>query len=262
MGEKRPLNAYLLFCEEKRKHVLEEDPSLNHKSIMQKLGALWKELPEESKQPYKEKAFKMQEEFKQKKSYYHYNTKKAKGKQSQQPKFNPENILPVDPNFLMALGFQTLLRSANQNHFFNLPQFQPVAPVSMPPPPGGKNNARTAMLAVQFKQIPNKADVPSMPPPPGFKKPSIAISMPPPPQYRSEIASMPPPSHIDHDVLGIRRPDQIRFAAIPSMPPPVKMPSPPSSSNIPKMPPPPTIITMPPPPSIVPKMPPPPTNWN
>ena len=267
MDKKRPLNAYLLFCEEKRKQVLDEDPSLNHRSIMQKLGVLWKELPDEMKQPYKEKAFKLQEDFKQKNPYYHYNTKKGKPKQSQQPKFYAENILPVDPNFLMALGFQTLLRSANQTHFLNFPQFQPIAPVSMPPPPpGGKtSNARTAMLAVQLKHATNKAEVPSMPPPPGFNKPSITISMPPPPTMpppRNDIISMPPPSHIDADIIGIRRHDQIRFAPIPSMAPPVKMPPPPPSSNIPKMPPPPTIINMPPPPaSIVPKMPPPP-NWN
>ena len=267
MEIKRPQNAYILFCEDKREQVLRDDPSLNHKSVMQRLGALWKDLPEELKQPYKEKAHKLLEEFKQQIPEYHYKQKKGKQKQNTQPpKFMTENILPVDPNFLMALGIQTLMQSANQTHMLNIPQFQPIAPVSMPPPPGGgksNSNARTAMLALQFNRR-QKTEVPSMPPPPGFKKPSITISMPPPPTVprSSDIPSMPPPKLIDsEEIPGPRGDQQIRFSNIPSMPPPVKMPPPPS--NIPKMPPPPPLITMPPPPqSIVPKMPPPPGNWN
>lgn len=269
-NHKRPLNAYLLFCEERRGRLLAEEPDLNHKTIMQRLGELWNSFSDEQKKPYKEKAQKLQEEFHRQNPEYHYKQKKPKQKQTVSTiKFTGgENILPVDPNFLMALGFQTLLQSANQTHLLNLPQFQPSAPVSMPPPPVGKSNGRTAtIMAMQIKQNMNKgAEVISMPPPPGFSKSPISISMPPPPPpLDPSFPSMRPPPLLSNEDQQTENPTTRRFNGMPllhiqSMPPPVQMPPPPSSS-IPKMPPPPP-IAMPPPPSIVPKMPPPPSSWN
>ena len=48
-GIKRPPNAYLLFCNEKREEVKKENPDLKGKDFMKKLGELWKAQEDKSK---------------------------------------------------------------------------------------------------------------------------------------------------------------------------------------------------------------------
>lgn len=49
-------NAYLFFCADNRDEVKEENPSLNTKDISKKLGEMWKDVDEELKAEYQEKA--------------------------------------------------------------------------------------------------------------------------------------------------------------------------------------------------------------
>lgn len=47
-GPKKPATAYLLFCQENRPSVKENNPSFSAKEVMTELGKLWKQLPQDS----------------------------------------------------------------------------------------------------------------------------------------------------------------------------------------------------------------------
>ncbi|KAI9140871.1 high mobility group box domain-containing protein [Paraphysoderma sedebokerense] len=53
---KRPLSGYFHFCAEARDGVKSENPGLNVGEIAKILGAKWKELDENEKKPYNDKA--------------------------------------------------------------------------------------------------------------------------------------------------------------------------------------------------------------
>ena len=69
---KRPPNAFILFCLERRQEVKGINPALANTEISRSLGDIWKDLPEQSKKPYKEKARQLQAEFKAKFPNYKY----------------------------------------------------------------------------------------------------------------------------------------------------------------------------------------------
>lgn len=54
-GPKRPLTAYMYFCQENRDVVKTENPKMNGKEITTELGVRWKALTEEQKAPYEAK---------------------------------------------------------------------------------------------------------------------------------------------------------------------------------------------------------------
>ncbi|KAL9650720.1 hypothetical protein ABK040_001774 [Willaertia magna] len=53
---KRPLSAYQIFQKEKRPEVKEQNKNMDAKEIMKELARLWKELDEDEKKPFQEKA--------------------------------------------------------------------------------------------------------------------------------------------------------------------------------------------------------------
>ncbi|GAA5862052.1 hypothetical protein JCM8547_001570 [Rhodosporidiobolus lusitaniae] len=53
---KRPLSAYMHFSQDQRASVKEENPEVKFGEIGKILGARWKELDEDDKKPYEEKA--------------------------------------------------------------------------------------------------------------------------------------------------------------------------------------------------------------
>ncbi|BGP03262.1 Non-histone chromosomal protein 6B [Rhodotorula toruloides] len=53
---KRPLSAYMHFSQDQRSVVKEENPDVTFGEIGKILGAKWKELPEDERKPYEEKA--------------------------------------------------------------------------------------------------------------------------------------------------------------------------------------------------------------
>ncbi|KAL1916519.1 uncharacterized protein VTP21DRAFT_5710 [Calcarisporiella thermophila] len=67
---KRPLSAYMLFSQEKRKQVLEENPDVKFTEVGKLLGAMWKELSEEEKKIYNDKASKDKERYEREKADY------------------------------------------------------------------------------------------------------------------------------------------------------------------------------------------------
>jgi len=53
---KRPMNAFMVWSRQKRKEISQEHPKMHNSEISKKLGVMWKELSDEDKTPYVEKA--------------------------------------------------------------------------------------------------------------------------------------------------------------------------------------------------------------
>jgi hypothetical protein len=54
----RNISAYLFFCEDKRKEILDKNPGIKPNKVMILFGEHWKQLSEEEKRPYIERALK------------------------------------------------------------------------------------------------------------------------------------------------------------------------------------------------------------
>ncbi|KAJ1847340.1 Non-histone chromosomal protein 6 [Coemansia sp. RSA 2611] len=57
---KRALSAYMFFSQDRRAQVQEDNPNVTFGQIGKILGGLWKEMNEEQKKPYQDKAKKDQ----------------------------------------------------------------------------------------------------------------------------------------------------------------------------------------------------------
>lgn len=55
-GPQRNISAYLFFCEDKRKEILENNPGIKPNKVMILFGEKWKELTDAERAPYIEKA--------------------------------------------------------------------------------------------------------------------------------------------------------------------------------------------------------------
>mmetsp|Transcript_36112 Transcript_36112/g.81312 ORF Transcript_36112/g.81312 Transcript_36112/m.81312 type:complete len:178 (-) Transcript_36112:97-630(-) len=67
---KRPMSAWLLFCEAKRDEVKRDNPEIAFTEINKVIAGKWKALTEEEKKPFEEEAAKRFEEYKGKKALY------------------------------------------------------------------------------------------------------------------------------------------------------------------------------------------------
>ena len=75
---KRPLNAYNIFYLERQPKLKQENPLLSGNDISRQVGIEWKEMNEDQKKPYKEKARDIYEKFKQENPDYHYDKSSEK----------------------------------------------------------------------------------------------------------------------------------------------------------------------------------------
>ncbi len=53
---KRPINAYMLFSNQQRESVKASNPGIKPKDVMSRLGAMWREMSDAQKGPYKQQA--------------------------------------------------------------------------------------------------------------------------------------------------------------------------------------------------------------
>lgn len=62
---KRPLNAYMIWTRQERKHILSDDPKMKMNEVSKAMGEKWKKMSDKEKKPYFELAKKYSEEHKQ-----------------------------------------------------------------------------------------------------------------------------------------------------------------------------------------------------
>lgn len=74
----RPPNAFILYSQAMRSQVRQENPSLSNTEVSRLLGKMWKEVPNDIKLQYKQKAAAMQEEFKREHPDYTYRKARRK----------------------------------------------------------------------------------------------------------------------------------------------------------------------------------------
>ena len=60
---KKSLTAYVLYCGEKRSKLKEEQPDLTFAEVGKELGRLWRELSQDEKQPFSDKAKELKTEY-------------------------------------------------------------------------------------------------------------------------------------------------------------------------------------------------------
>jgi hypothetical protein len=75
---KKPLNAYLLFCKDRRGQVLEENPGLTMTQLNGVLSNLWNDLDSDQKAEYKIKSEKLRLEFRGRHPDYRYQRSQKK----------------------------------------------------------------------------------------------------------------------------------------------------------------------------------------
>ena len=77
---KRPMNCFMVWSREKRHHILKEHPGINNAEVSKALGAAWKKLSEEDKEPYVEEARRLKEQHKMENPGYKYQPKRRNSK--------------------------------------------------------------------------------------------------------------------------------------------------------------------------------------
>lgn len=77
---KRPMNCFMVWSREKRYHILKEHPGINNAEVSKALGAAWRKLSEEDKEPYVEEARRLTEQHKMDNPGYKYQPKRRKPK--------------------------------------------------------------------------------------------------------------------------------------------------------------------------------------
>ena len=77
-GAHRPPNAFILYSQAMRSEVQQQNPSLSNTEVSRLLGKMWKEVPSESKNQYKQQAARLQEEFKRQHPNYTYRKARRK----------------------------------------------------------------------------------------------------------------------------------------------------------------------------------------
>ena len=75
---KRPMNCFMVWSREKRYNILKEHPGINNAEVSKALGAAWRKLSEEDKEPYVEEARRLTEQHKVENPGYKYQPKRRK----------------------------------------------------------------------------------------------------------------------------------------------------------------------------------------
>lgn len=77
---KRPMNCFMVWSREKRYHILKEHPGINNAEVSKALGAAWRKLSEEDKEPYVEEARRLTERHKMDNPGYKYQPRRRTAK--------------------------------------------------------------------------------------------------------------------------------------------------------------------------------------
>lgn len=118
----RPPNAFILYSQAMRSQVRQENPSLSNTEVSRLLGKMWKEVPNDIKLQYKQKAAAMQEDFKREHPDYTY--RKARRKRALNELLTKSSTAGFQP-FPMGGSFPQDMNSfppANQGFPMSFPQ--------------------------------------------------------------------------------------------------------------------------------------------
>lgn len=110
--QKRPPNAYILYCLENRTSLRMQNPDLPNIEISKMLGDKWRGLDESQRRPYKEKAKELQADFKKQNPDYKY--EKARKKRIEQEMLT-QNRNHVAQKELIQNGIQNILNIVRAN---------------------------------------------------------------------------------------------------------------------------------------------------
>lgn len=116
---KRPLNAFNIFFMEQQSTMKIEHPLLSGNQISQELGRKWKDMSDEEKKPYLDRARDLHTKFRQENPDYHYHKKneiKKKVKSKESPIIsnfneNDAHFRDVFNNLLTSIITQFLFQS-------------------------------------------------------------------------------------------------------------------------------------------------------
>lgn len=106
---KRPMNAFMVWAQKRRKELAEEYPKMHNSEISKRLGKEWKEMSNAAKEPFQRKSKELREEHMKKYPDYKYKPKKKKRVPTDLQKWPPlpsqrmfgGSIFPSAPNQLM-----------------------------------------------------------------------------------------------------------------------------------------------------------------
>lgn len=149
-GPKRAWPPFFFYQETRREDLKKENPTLNHKEIVSKLGEEWRTLTEAQKQPYVEKSVEDQKRYEVEKKHYQESKPaevkdeaapivKSKSTKSSQKKKEKESV-GVAPKEVKPKKVAKKARSKSAKP--NAPKRPPKRPVPPPRPSGNRHSKR------------------------------------------------------------------------------------------------------------------------
>ncbi|KAK8894598.1 Transcription factor SOX-17 [Tritrichomonas musculus] len=161
----RPPNAFILYSQAMRSEARQQNPSLSNTEVSRILGKMWKEVPNEVKLQYKQKAAKLQEEFK--KNHPDYTYRKARRKRALNELLTKSTqgypgSMPIFPGmdqmqFMMMQnansmpGYQQMGGQAGQQMINQIPGYPPQMPMMPGMPSSGQMGGMDQQMAAPIQ---------------------------------------------------------------------------------------------------------------
>ena len=137
-NSRRPPNAFILYSQAMRSQVRQENPSLSNTECSRLLGKMWKEVPNDVKLQYKQKAAGMQEDFKREHPDYTYRKARRKRALNELLTKSTQGYAPMVPGYPDMGGWGGMMPPGGPPSMFQMPgQFPGQSQGQMQFPMGG-----------------------------------------------------------------------------------------------------------------------------
>ncbi|XP_037576962.1 sex-determining region Y protein [Dermacentor silvarum] len=136
----RPRSAFMLFAEEKRRSVADENPNENNQRVSSRLGELWRSLSTAVKEPYQRKAAEAAIVHRRNHPDYVYNPREAHRRKGQERRAKAVVSKPKNGSSGDQEQQPSISTAVAQDRGF--PEFQ-----HPPPPPSQRNERRGTSAA-------------------------------------------------------------------------------------------------------------------
>ena len=136
----RPPNAFILYSNAMRSKVRSENPALSNTEVSRLLGTMWKEVSNDIKQQYKQKASSLQDEFKKTNPDYTYRKARRKRALNELLTKSTGGYPQGQPFYPMAMGQPMYALMGQQQQLMNpqgmngMQQFQMMQGMQNPNP--------------------------------------------------------------------------------------------------------------------------------